>query len=438
MTLPKQSIDIEQLKKTLHSNQALQREISRQLEEIARRKAANRQKASLLTRRLVRTLDGPAFPLPVGINAYRNTTEKFFVDKKGKEPEPNQDTIWRSKLEAQTFLFHRQPPWSGKESKNLAATVHQQFGAEPSSSLSSSSIDFEKVAAALSSPRTAEECRIQYRRLNHKPVAFTKEESLQISQCVHTATQKGEIPDWQQIASNFAGRTAWDCLVAYQTKIEPVRSEPWTPQEDELLFKFVAAAGPQCVLDKNFGREVVTNILPNKSKKAVLMRVNQSILNPKLKHEDWSVDEERRLVVLMKMYSDSPRDLSLAMTHFDRASKSVMDKWRRGLNPAYLSTPFSKEEDKALMEVVRSLGNNIGWKELSEKHFPDRHPQRLMNRWNELASDQDILQREGNFISGPNGKRKGIIFGVSNNPLAADSSLAADAFVVQVKKKSKR
>jgi hypothetical protein len=54
----------------------------------------------------------------------------------------------------------------------------------------------------------------------------------------------------------------------------------------------------------------------------------------------------------MKMYADTPKAESMASIHFDPAMKSVVDKWRRGLNPAYLVTPFSKQEDSNLMEIT--------------------------------------------------------------------------------------
>jgi hypothetical protein len=140
-----------------------------------------------------------------------------------------------------------------------------------------------------------------------------------------------------------------------------------------------------------------------------------------LKNEPWSQDEERQLPILMKMYynnSDSSsstvtvaatkNDLFLASTHFNhRGTKSVVDKWHRSINPEYSTKPFSKQEDEKLVQILRdaiaatkcdgdgdSSGFAMGWTKLSQMHFPDRHPQRLMNRWAELASDTDILKRE--------------------------------------------
>ena len=79
-------------------------------------------------------------------------------------------------------------------------------------------------------------------------------------------------------------------------------------------------------------------------------RINNSLLNPKLKHDSWSPEEERRLGIAMKIYSDQPKSaLYLAGTHIHgRAGGSVADKWSRSLNPEFSARPFTREEDQQL------------------------------------------------------------------------------------------
>ena len=131
-----------------------------------------------------------------------------------------------------------------------------------------------------------------------------------------------------------------------------------------------------------------------------------------MQRNDWSDYEERRLPICMKIYyTPNPQDgfqLYCASTHcYGRSTKSVVDKWNRSINPAYTTKPFTNEEDEELLKVMRSvLGNHneiddaqkqlqhIGWVELSQTFFPHRHPQRLQSRWSELATDQDIINRE--------------------------------------------
>jgi hypothetical protein len=235
--------------------------------------------------------------------------------------------------------------------------------------------------------------------------------------------------NWEKIAEEISSSalcrevTAWDCIVAYYAKLKsPIvqlqtTSSVWTKEEDELLFKFLAATGPQAVVDsKNLliQSTICAQILPRKSKRQIFYRSNLSLLNPNMQRNDWSDYEERRLPICMKVYhSVHPQDLYqmyCASTHcHGRSTKSVVDKWNRSINPAYSTKPFTTEEDEALLRVMRSvLENNtgteagdtqvqlqhIGWVQLSQGYFPQRHPQRLQSRWSELATDQDIINLE--------------------------------------------
>ena len=445
--------DTSGLETALKSNRTLQRTLAKELGKIARRKAESRERAALISQDLVTLLETkqpPELAKQFRGDPYRWTGEKYFATKKPRDkPEPNVDTLRRRNLESETFLCHLQPAWTKKEARTLSGIIENQLEqkqgpsaantSEPSTSGQKPAIDFAKVAEELDGKtkkkarhfsRSPEGCKILYESMKQSP-PFSKEESLRIAEMVHAARQKNELPDWTTIAASLKDRTAWDCLVAFQTQIEPVHTKPWTPEEDELLFKYFAAAGPQFMLDRNVVQRLTSSksLLPNKTRKQILFRTAGSLLNPKLKHDEWSKDEERRLVIMMKMYRDwSDRILFMASTHFPRGNKSVVDKWQRALNPAYLARPFSKEEDKALMDVVRSLGNNVGWAKLSEQYFPDRHPHRLMVRWADLASDKDILEREGDILAKPRGKRKSDV----------RSSLSSDDLVVQVVKTPRR
>jgi hypothetical protein len=470
-------LDSSSFEKALESNRKLQASIRRELEVSASLKAENREKASRTTQQLASILvvhqSSPEEQLPrkLQCNPYRETTDRFFVDKKGSQPEPNPDTLRRRSIEQTTFLCHLQPPWSDKEAKKLAAIVEKHLestsrdksGDEDdgiNSNKGLDNVDFEQVAVQLRDgsnrkgasivARTAEECRIQHERINHKPSPMTKEESLYIVEMVHDAKQKNESPNWKDIAASLKKRTAWDCLVAYQTKIEPIQPEPWTLEEDELLLTYVSAGGPQFVLDKNTVQRIISDVLPHKTRNQIFTRINQTLLNPKLKHDAWTHDEERRLAILMKMYRDTPDDIYRASTHFDRAASMVLTKWNRTLNPgacvralrerikrsphthnlknqisfipsAYSTLPFTSQEDKEILDAVR--GNYaVPLQELSETLFPNRHPYRLYHRFIELASDQDILQRDADTLD----KRK------------TTGTLTSDDYVEQVVAKRTR
>lgn len=379
---------VQDLERTLEANRALQEQIRKELEVLARRKARNRERSAELKGLLCATAS--RLEPPTATKGSKSNWNRFFcTDASPRYPEPNADTVKRRELEKKGFFHHLQPPWSKSESTALTE-------------LGAGTDDFDKVSRSLhqhassgeplQQPRTAEECRVQYKLLTERVPPFTKKESVQISEQVHLS----ERPDWQKIGSSL-NRSAWDCFVAYQTKLKPVQSTSWTLSEDRLLLKYIAAAGPQFVVDVDSVRQLSARLF-HKPKNQVLLRANHSLVNPNLRHDAWSEDEQRRLIVGMKVYRDSPQTLYLAGTHFPgRSNKSVTDKWKRGLNPQYSTRPFNKEENERLVKVTRE-NPTLGWTELSSRYFPDRHPHRLASRWSEVAKDTDILARSGESL----------------------------------------
>lgn len=438
------------LKDALESNLTLQSVIDAELKKIAKEKAENRRSAARLSRSSLEcktpaSLPPPPAPLNAGSRLWKRL---YFVGKDGSTPDPNPDTVRRRELEAKTFLHYLQPPWSAKETKELQAVVKemsmdkQQVATADNSSTAPTTdddgIDFVKVAEILKErstlvaaestqqPRTAQECRVRYEHnLEPKRVPFSKAESRKISEHVHL---HNGYPDWQVVADSLPNnRTAWECLVAYQTKLRPAKHSDWTQQEDQLLLRYVAAAGPQFVVDGGPMIHLAARLMPDRSRKQILIRVNQSILNPNNSHDAWSDDEERLLALCMKVYSNTPNGLYRASMHLkNRSNRSVADKWQRSLNPEYKIRPFTKEEDATLMQVARA-NPKMGWTELSRQYFRERHPQRLSARWSELANDQDILARSGESLVSKQGSKK--------RRVDDEARLELDDFVVHIQKK---
>lgn len=435
--------DCSPIEQALESNLRLQESLKKALERIALAKAANRRQVAACLRRLA-TLERTQHQQPPDDlqeqtqrqqQRHRKWTRRFFVDSKGRsasEPKPNTDTETRREIEARYFFHHLQKPWTKKESNEFMAAVEDSKTSSLGPANVDNTVDFSLVADILksqrrsgdtSSPcRTPQECHLHHERILREQsfVAFSKSELDQIALFVAIASGAGAFAtlDWAAVATQLSSngtnqRSAWDCLVAYHSKVKTcpqlnTTSPNWTVLEDELLLKLVAAAGPQAVLDSKNALiqfTVLNQLITTKSKKQILARLNQSLLNPNLKRSEWNEEEERRLPIFMKIYyaeghsnvepSSFRNDLFLASTHcYGRATKSVVDKWHRTINPEYSSRPFSREEDHALLTFLRTSETHMGWKELSQKHFPDRHPQRLQSRWSELATDHDIVDRE--------------------------------------------
>jgi Myb-like DNA-binding domain len=406
---------------------------------------------------------------------YRPWHRVFFSDGKSI-PEPNADTVRRQTVANNTLFYHTNPPWLAKESKVLLDLVvvqqkqqkqqQQKLKSRRRQATTTTKIDFEQVArelqqranqargnnasfpSATAKPRSALECEVEFNRQvhdkNNKKGSKKKNAMLSSSEMISKAissvtptsaaaaaaaapsTRQGV--DWQAVAvwlheHEKIQTSAWECFAEHQKarrrrkQNENGITEPWTVQQDEVLLKYVAAMGPQALVDGHGMNHLLIRLLPNKTKSQILNRINHSLLNPTLRHDAWSGDEERLLTVCMKMYSDTTTNnndaaadpkiiekqaLYLAGTHLPhRATASVLHKWHRTLNPDYDTGPFTKAEDAKLLQVLRTstettaTPHQLGWKELAQRHFPNRHSHRLMNRWSEIASNDDIIARFG-------------------------------------------
>jgi hypothetical protein len=389
------------------------------------------------------------------------------------EPEPNAAAVRRGSLLRMTFVQSTHPPWSFHESKALQYIVSHHHGEKNSNNTTSCQpVSYNHVAqqlapaaAALAQTsrrrakalaataptttstassipfsRTAQECELHHLSLQ-KRRPWTKYESLKLVELAYS----GALP-WTAIAEKLNGdtvanpggrrnnspRTVWECFVQYQTQLRLKPPLQWTPQQDQLLLRYVAAAGPQCVWNSSSSESnplavhLSAALLPDKTRSQLLHRIHHSLINPKLSSDPWTADEERKLVVCLKMYHDyfcGPSSLSESATtsgsglvvlpstaaaavskalnaiaehHLGnrRSPKSVTDKWKKSLDPGHSSLPFTEQEDAHLVSVAAAFPA-MGWAELCRLHFPSRHPERVAKRWAEVATNEQILEREG-------------------------------------------
>jgi hypothetical protein len=409
-----QSLPVEALQKTLASNKAVQEQIKEQLNYIEQRKRANRCQAARLS------LSNPASSRTQHRNPPLPEAEwraRYFVQKRSTVgPEPNQDEVRRR--QCPTFSAERNPLWGLPENRKLLAHLETDNGPP----------DYETIAKEVSTKkciRSAEDCRIQLRNLK-KSAPWTDDETKKLLQLVKEAATP---VNWKLIATGLGtDRTAWQVFRQYKAKISKHVSL-WTPLEDEFLLKFIAANGPQYdTFSGEMNAFVAARFLPSKTRSRILHRANRSLLNPILLNEAWGEEDERKLVLCMRVYSqEASKDppVKLSSRHIPWRSRSaIVDKWERCLNPAFLTEPFTQSEDQEMMQVLRA-NPRIGWKELSLRFFPRRHPHRLMNRWSEIAKDQDILDRfEDKFLEDQ----------VANDEDGKRKSTSASEYVVKVKK----
>ena len=360
----------------------------------------------------------------------------FFSDPLGSTPQVNPETLKRRRIEAhveeEIHLAHLSPQWAKPEDKLLETLVSAEMALaqEEGNAQQQPTIDFEKIAKELEAkrkpdkdlltrqPRTGQECKLQYERLQfEKQPRMTKSEEAKVVeqvQSMHAELNPGEEDndgvDWKAVAEAVGNnRSPWQCFSAYQ-KIRPPTAYAsiqstvanklvWTPKQDEILLTYIAAMGPQFILDMNAAAEMSRKFFPDKTAKQITLRCNQTMVNPKLQQAMWTVYEERKLVLAQKVYRDDSQRVPSQFPQ--RSARSVREKWNRTLDPAFnKARPFSKQEDKLLRRVIKTKledttnVSGISWFEVAKANFPDRRPEQLQQRWTyELASNDDLLHK---------------------------------------------
>ena len=436
------------LSSALESNLALQSELKRRLVRVRRQQLKNRTRAEEVTRSLSvcwehhpyhRNIDtlsplvddafdesgkasngtGEVF------NPSRRWTRHFFVDKDNSTPHIMSEYAASMELcdERHTEETKLQVAWSKSDITNLQRVVSEILEQNLSIKVNcgeskSDSGDqfipwendsfFQEVASGLdiSPPRSSDECRsalLTFADVDIVTAKFSKEESLFI---LREVVQSGKDIDWHELTcrlnSKFytkpSRRTPWQCFQHYRSNLRESRKCPaWTAEEDELLLKYIAAHGPQYV----FGDSAIPlscKFFAFREPKSVQVRAHGTLVNPNFVQDRWNTNEQKKLALLMRAYSNN-NDAYPNPDHFPhRAQTRVVGKWDRSLDPAVSHKPFSDAEDKRLLAAVKALGSSEGSFASISKQFPDRTGEILWYRWAQLADRNDIVSKLSNRL----------------------------------------
>jgi len=351
----------------------------------------------------------------------------YFVDPMGRIPKPNRDTLLRKELEARHIDSRIYSPdgtlfwiqWTKEEDKCLKEAVLEvrqaQINREQEASskdIPDANIDYAGVAMLFNERtkvkkgkysdvrnilvrRSATECRNRY--LYHlsphiNKAKWTEEESFQILELAHKHNYH---PPWEQVALALnSRRTPWQCFQHFQQSLNAqMKGMKWTPRTDELLFKYLVLQGPRFLLSSHSAGEICRKIMHDRSITEVTNRASRTLLNPNFINEQWSEEDERKLVMLMKVYKNDPNPVSKVWLHYPyRARSSVREKWYRSLSPEFSQRPWTKDEDRALLSAVAKYPTGLVDWTIIAKEIPNRRVRNLRNRWVELVDEETLLR----------------------------------------------
>ncbi|KAI6034085.1 hypothetical protein BKA83DRAFT_4184709 [Pisolithus microcarpus] len=183
--------------------------------------------------------------------------------------------------------------------------------------------------------------------------------------------------DWDRIAEKVSRvstttRTARECEIRWLGDRHPdFNHGPWKEEEISRLKSLIAGYGdgsPGLV-----GHSSKIRIARYVSEDATPMQCN-----PSVKRVNWTPEEDARLRIAADAYDRSWVDVAAAMP--GRTNDQCRDRWNEQVNPNVNRNPWSPEEDKALLDVVRE-NENMAWKEISKLLGTGRTDTACRNRY---------------------------------------------------------
>ncbi|KAL7547081.1 hypothetical protein ACHAWF_010396 [Thalassiosira exigua] len=337
------------------------------------------------------------FPVKWRFNPNRSGTRRFFVDPEGSTPEPWVDDIMR-KFE---MVKHNKGRTRARvifdldEAQSPVGDPKESWDGVKEKSIATSSLEKVRLRIVRTLPNADEEsstAHFSFYDSKRSKTKFTKEECLFIMSMISRLGGAHRDVDWHDIATKhfakFKRQTPWRCFSHFRSSLEnpATRCPPWSKEEDELFLKYVAAHGPQYLLQGESLVQMCKNIFPLRNSKQITLRAHSTLINPSYIHNAWNAKEKRKLAILMRVYSKEPQPINSVarMVHFpQRAPKSVTEKWIKRLDPSVSHRPFTSDEDDELYECSDQ------WSAVGKK-FPNKPYGSLKRRWAEVADEQAV------------------------------------------------
>ena len=174
---------------------------------------------------------------------------------------------------------------------------------------------------------------------------------------------------------------------------KPVKKQNprWSAQDDASLSDIMSG--------KNIPNwDQIAQRFPGKTQQQVADRWNK-VLNPELVKGSWSPAEDAFIIQWVKEHGG--RNWStLASNLPGRLGKQCRERWVNSLDPDLLRKPWSEEEDQILIRYQKMWGNK--WTKIAQ-FLPGRTDNSVKNRWNSslkrklerIAKGQNPVQKRG-------------------------------------------
>lgn len=328
----------------LHSNLALQSELKSRLLDVRKLQSQNRLDATEVLSSLSRIWDNDADTSTPLTTMEKDTEIPLELLTKKINDGTHHECSSSDNKNKDTQCNNRE--WTEEEVKQLQNSINAARN-DASKQTPDNELLVEVASKCKIPSRSARDCHVALFTFADPAILTTKFTKIESCFILDVMSEIGdEDVDWLELATKFNEklypnrqhrRTPWQCFKHYQSTLKKA-ALPWSSDEDELFIKYLAAQGSQFLLQGDGLAQTNSKLFPYRNPNKLSIRSYTTLLNPNYVQDWWKKDEERKLALLMRAYSESDGTLPLKYAsqaaHFPRRAQALVSvKWSRTLCP---------------------------------------------------------------------------------------------------------